>query len=297
MGEAVTPRVAIIGAGPAGLTAAQHLLAHPSAPGVVLIDKGRHAGGRLCTRTLNLPDGTRARFDLGPQVLYARPFGNRPAEHRLVALANRQTDERLHEHRIVGRIGGPDEEAVVDVGGLSLIGGMREWAFRQVTAHRGRIELHDHTLAEKLERTGDGWRVHTRSLRDDLCTTVSANALIVTPPLPQALALLAGNGVALPDELRDALRAVHYTRCVALYGMFAGNGPLQPGGVWFRDGPLEWVTDNARKGVSEVGPAVTALSSNEWAKANWHEPDGRLIELLLPRLHPWVGDPLDPAQV
>ena len=82
-----------------------------------------------------------------------------------------------------------------------------------------------------------------------------------------------------------------------MYGLFAGREPLQPGGVWLGDGPLEWITDNQRKEVSSVGPAITALTTSQWAIEHWKNSDARVLELLLPRLESWVGAPVDPQSV
>ncbi|MBP3953870.1 NAD(P)-binding protein [Gemmata sp. G18] len=322
----MTPRVAIIGAGLAGLTAAHRLLSRPSPPEVTIIDKGRHGGGRACTRNVDLPDGRKARFDLGPPNLYARHsrlFDRNPLDLQRVldalentagaldvrglldaergfqtaALAAELPGEDLFTRRAIGRIGAAGEALGEPITALTAAHGMRELAFRLLTVHGDRLDFRDYTLAEKLERTDTGWRVHTRSLRDEHRSTVHANALILTPPVPQTLELLERNKLALPDELRDALRKVTYSRCVALYGVFAGAGALQPGGVWLGDGPLEWITDNHLKNVSAVNGSITALTTDEWATAHWDEPDARIIELLLPRLRAWVGEPVAPGQV
>jgi copper homeostasis protein len=292
----MTPRVAIIGAGLAGLTAAHRLLARNV--DVVVIDKGRHGGGRMCTRRVDLPDGRTARFDLGPPLLYPRArYARALPTYRVMALASELPGENLFALRAVGRIGAAEETGAPAINGTAAVGGMRELAFRLLAAHRDVLEFHDHTLAEQLERTEDGWRIHTRSLRDGSERILSANGLIVTAPVPQALELLERNRIVLPDQLRYALRDVTYSRCMAVYGVFAGVDPLQPGGVWFGDGPFEWITDNHRKDVSEVPSSITALTTNEWATEQWNTPDERVLELLLPRLVPWVGAPLDPGLV
>ena len=293
----MTPRVAIIGGGLAGLTAAHRLLARNIE--VTVIDKGRHGGGRLCTRAVAVPDGRVARFDLGPPLLYARTQEDRaPPSYRATDLENQLPGPALFQRREVGRIGAAGELAGYGpITGLAAVGGMRELAFRLLTVHGDRLDFRDHTLAEKLERTHDGWRVHTRSLRDGFETTVSANGLILTPPVPQTLELLQQNKITLPETLRDDLRAVAYSRCVAVYGVFDGTDPLQPGGVWFGDGPFEWISDNSRKGVSAVAGSVTALTTGAWAAEHWDAPDERLLELLLPRLRAWVGAPVAPGGV
>lgn len=298
MGQAVTPKVAIIGAGLAGLTAAHRLLSRPSPPEVIVIDKGRHAGGRMCTRTVELPDGRRPRFDLGPPVLYARLPGVRVgADARAAGLDEELPGPALFTQRVVGRVGAAGETVRDQVTGLTATAGMRELAFRLIAHHADRVTFCDHTVADKLERTADGWRVHTRSLRDGLEAVVSANALVLTPPVPQTLELLEQNKLPIPDELRYALRDVRYERCVALYGLFAPATGLQPGGAWVGDGPLEWIVDNFLRNVSPVQGAVAALARHDWSEAHWKEPDERLIELLIPRVRAWVGNPLDPAHV
>src|SRR5262249_8378455 len=116
-------------------------------------------------------------------------------------------------------------------------------------------------------------------------------------PVPQTLKLLQRSNITLPDDIRDQLRKVTYSRCIAVYGVFTGADPIQPGGVWLGDGPFEWINDNSRKEVSTVESSITALTSAEWAAAHWAEPDGRLLELLVPRLHAWVGAPIGPDTV
>ncbi|HEY1188401.1 MAG TPA: copper homeostasis protein CutC [Gemmata sp.] len=294
----MTPRVAIIGAGLAGLTAAHRLLSLASPPEVVVIDKGRHAGGRMCTRTVELGDKSKARFDLGPPALYARePADRSRADGRAAELDEELPGPALFARRTIGRVGAAGERAGDEVTGLTAANGMRELAFRLLTAHADQLDFRDHTLAERLERTDDGWRIHTRSLRDGMETTVSANALVLTPPVPQTLELLERNRITIPDELRYALRAVTYAPCVAVSGLFTGAGGLQPGGVWLGDGPLEWVINNHLREVSPIAGAVTALARPDWSEAHQHEPDAGLIELLLPRLAPWVGEPCAPDQV
>jgi copper homeostasis protein len=293
----MTPRVAIIGAGLAGLTAAHRLLAKNVE--VTVIDKGRRGGGRMCTRAVERPDGRAARFDLGPPLLYhRRPRDRAVPAFALTRLLGELPGPAPFEGQVVGRVGAGGEDAGdAEVTGMAVAGGMREAAFRLLAAHRDALQFHDHTTAETLEGTEDGWRVHVRSLRDGSERVVSANGLILTQPVPQALELLERNRIVLPDQLRYALREVTYSRCVAVYGLFTGADPLAPGGVWLGDGALEWVTDNHRKNVSPVPFSITALTSEGWAADNWDAPDDRPLAQLLPRLRPWVGTPVDPAFV
>jgi copper homeostasis protein len=298
----MTPKVAVIGAGLAGLTAAHRLVSRGVE--VTVIDKGRHGGGRMCTRNEVLPDGRTARFDLGPPLLYARlnsgprySSGGWPSK-KVKSFADEVSHELLFQDREVGRIGAAGEPPNYSpIVGLSAKGGMRELPFRLLSAHGDALAYHDHTVAERLERTEDGWRIHIRSLRDQLERVISAHGLILTPPVPQTLELLEQSHVTVPDEIRDTLRRITYSQCIAVYGVFTGVDPLQPGGVWFGDGPFEWITDNHRKEVSTVPFSITALTTDDWTLAHWKETDAQILQELLPRLRVWVGTPIDPRCV
>jgi predicted NAD/FAD-dependent oxidoreductase len=62
--------VAVIGSGLAGLAGAARLRDAGVTP--VLFDKGRRPGGRMATRSLKLPDGSRTAIDHGAQFVTAR---------------------------------------------------------------------------------------------------------------------------------------------------------------------------------------------------------------------------------
>ena len=283
----MTPRVAIIGAGLAGLSAAGQLLGRGIE--VTLIDKGRHAGGRFCTRTVRRDQQPAPKFDIGPQVLYARLMYRGSSEPHMRIAYLPATVPLVP--RAPGRMCGPDEPAGQPTG-YSIPGGVRELPFRMLSALHDTIDFRDHTRAERLTRTETGWRIETRSLRDDTRSTVTAHALVLTAPLPQALELLAASRIVLPDDLAASLRAVTYTRRIALYGLFSGSGPLPAGVAWLAEGPLEWVSDNHAKGVTDVKGAYTAVTSGAWAAEHWDEPDARVVERLMPAVRAWVGEPL-----
>jgi copper homeostasis protein len=257
-----------------------------------------------------LPGHKTAAFDLGPQLLYARRRGENLERTgiRIVALLDRLTgshaqfmafvtgepsEESLLVDHPIGRIGAPGElTPEFPPTGYAIAGGMRELAFRFLSLQRDRIDFRDHTIAERLQHTDSGWKIHLRSLRDGSTSTISATALVLTAPVPQALDLLDACSIRLPDELVARLRDIKYTRCLALYGMFTGAGPLPSGGAWFGEGPFEWIVDNAAKGVSDTPGAFTALTSNEWATEHWMLTDAQVVERLLASLIPWCGTPL-----
>ncbi len=77
-----------------------------------------------------------------------------------------------------------------------------------------------------------------------------ADAVILTAPAPQSLALLDAGGVSLGPALRASLEGVRYHRCLA--GMFDAPWPdaLPAHGVAPAEDPLAWLACNRRKGVS-----------------------------------------------
>ena len=158
----MTGRVAIIGAGMAGLAAARRL----RAAGVecVVFDKSRGLGGRMATRR----DGD-LRFDHGAQYFTARG-------KRFKAL--------VEEWRAAGAAAEWFEGAFVGVPGMS--GPARAMA-------EG-LEVAGGVQASGLRRDADGWRVlDAEGARDGAFA-----AVLLAVPAPQAVPLAASAGVAFP---------------------------------------------------------------------------------------------------
>lgn len=80
---------------------------------------------------------------------------------------------------------------------------------------------------------------------------------MLTPPVPQSLALLAAGQVVLAAHYLTALSAVRYEPCRAVLAVLDGPTGLPEPGTWDpQNGPIDWVADNERKGIS-ASPAVT----------------------------------------
>ena len=123
-------------------------------------------------------------------------------------------------------------------------------------------------LAAGLDvRTGTAATCISRGAGPDAWTITSgdlslhAEAVVLTPPVPQSLALLAAGEVLLaPDDLA-ALTAVRYEPCLAVLAVLDGpSGLPDPGALDPDDGPIDWMADNQRKGIS-ASPAVTIHAS------------------------------------
>jgi predicted NAD/FAD-dependent oxidoreductase len=117
-----------------------------------------------------------------------------------------------------------------------------------------------------------------------------ADALILTPPVPQALALLEAGEYPLPDRSRAALAALDYAPCIALMALlWEPPGVPAPGGVQLDGEPVAWIGDNTQKGISPDAYAVTIHAGAQFSRAYWHADSDLVAALLLGAAAPWIG--------
>jgi len=191
------PRVAVVGAGVAGLTVAYELRGR--AADVTLYEKSRGYGGRAATR-----GRYGCRYDHGAP--YVQPTSAR---------VDRLLRGHLPTEQLV-RVPGPvwlfDAEgtlrrpAVDDARprwtythGISTLG--------KLLAHYGRAEVHRETRIEAVRRREGGWRLRTAAGAESR----TYDAVVLTPPAPQSAALLGpGSSGDAVRSVRTALEAVDY---------------------------------------------------------------------------------------
>lgn len=256
--EAGRVRVVVVGAGVSGLTAARQLQADGHE--VTVLDKGRSPGGRLATRRL-----AGATFDHGAQFFTVRS----PEFQTLV--------EGLLRDGVVGEwcrgFAAPDGHPR-----YLVRGGMNALAKHLAAG----LDVRCDRLVFAVRRGPDaaGWRV----IVDD-ASEVPADAVVVTSPVPQSVALL----VTAEVELPDALLALDYDRTLGLLAVLdrapavpAPGGVQQPGGLW------NFIGDNAAKGISAV-PAVTFHAAAGWSLEHWDDPPDAIERALLDAAEPWFG--------
>jgi predicted NAD/FAD-dependent oxidoreductase len=106
-----------------------------------------------------------------------------------------------------------------------------------------------------------------------------SDAVVLTAPVPQALALLEGSGIDVPVAIRAELGAISYDACIAVMARLDRDPGLADGHRSFDDGPIAWIADNAHKGVSSV-PAITIHSTAAFAQAHLDRPADWLPELV-----------------
>lgn len=253
-------RAVVVGAGLSGLVAARALRA--AGAEVEVLDKGRSPGGRLATRRVG-----DAVIDHGAQFFTVRTPSFR-----------RQVDDwldrglvRVWSHGFRGDDGHPRYVAV---------NGMNSLAKDLATG----LDVTCSTMAFAVRRTPDHARAWTVVI--DNGSLRSADAVVITTPLPQAFALLADADV----DLDESLMRTDYERTIAL--LATTDGPLDvpwPGGVQSPNADISFVADNLAKAVSQV-PALTLHASPAWSESHWDATTDELAAELTELAHPWLGD-------
>ncbi len=252
-----TEDVVIIGAGLTGLLLARELQKKGRRP--LLLEKSRGPGGRMSTKRV---EG--AVFDQGAQFFTARTprFAAEIEAWCEAGIAAPWPDGA--PYRYVGR---PAMNAV----GKHLSAGLE-------------IRREAKVLAAK--RTGVHWEISVENQ-----PALHARELVLTAPVPQSLALLASSEVVLPADLAKELRGIDYHPCLALMLTLAGPSALPTGGLAPEDGgPVRWIADNTRKGVSPgASAAVTVHLAPAFSEENYGRSETEVLALVAPVITPWLG--------
>lgn len=249
----------IIGAGLAGLIAAQALQTNKFK--VTIVDKGRGVGGRMATRRFD--DG---RFDHGAQFFTVRSAAFRDyVNHWLEQGVAQEWSRGFPPNNI--------EDGHPRYRGTEGMTTIAKYLAQDLT-------IHTQTEVNKIEQNGQHWQATTAAGQ-----TFTADSLIMTPPVPQSLALLAAGQVALPAQEKQALEAVTYNPCFAVLLTLEGESQLPPpGGVQIDGHPIRWIGDNKMKGISER-TAVTIHASPEFTQTHFEDDRQEVAHQLMEAAH------------
>ena len=248
--------IAIVGAGLSGLLAARVLVDRGAS--VIVLEKSRGVGGRMATKRVG-----DAVFDQGAQFFTARDS----AFLACVESWNAQGTAARWPGSVQRWIGNPAMTAI----GKHLAAGLPIEREHKVTAAR-----HHACGCWELDIEGHGM--------------IRAERLVLTAPVPQSLALLDAGGVVLPDELHTRLRAITYHPCLALLVVLDGPSDVPPEGVSPEHGPLRWVGDNVKKGISpQVAAALTLHASAAFSTQHYGRPEAEVSAMLVDAARPWLA--------
>ncbi len=261
----------IVGAGLSGLSAAMRLAGvGPNAlpagdgprPTVRLVESGRSVGGRLATRQMG-----HALLDHGAQFFTVRS-----------AAMQAQVEAWLAE--------GVVEEwcrGFAEVDGYPryrAAGGMQALA-RHLRAQleAAGVDIVTGRRVQALVPAGDAWSaIYDGATREP----DEARAVVLTPPVPDALPLLEAGGVPLSAEHRALLTDFTYHQVLALLTRLDRSpGLAEPGALQQPDDPtFSFVADNQAKGIS-AQPAVTFHTAHALSAELWDRSDAEVVEHLL----------------
>lgn len=259
--------VLIVGAGLSGLLAGHEMQAHGLS--TLLLDKGRSVGGRLATRRVGP-----GRADHGAQFFTVRS----PEFRRWV--------ERWQAEGLVyvwstgwsdGSLAGTPSDGHPR---YAVRGGMNTLA--QHLAHG--LDVRVDTPVTSAMPTANGWQV-----TDQRGQVFIGRGLLLTPPVPQSLALLDASGVALAHRDREDLERIEYAPSLA--GIFWLDRPLhlpEPGAMQRSNAPIAWMADNQRKGISPEATLATVHAAPEISQAAWQMLEPAVLESLYEGLQPFL---------
>lgn len=246
---------AIVGAGLAGLSAARKLA--QAGRSVLVLEKGRGAGGRLATRR-----GEHGRFDLGAQYFTVRdPRFASAVETWFAAGHVAPWPGRIRVWRD-GVLSNTQDDPVRYVG----VPGMSALA-RALCAG---LDVRFESRVAAIAFESDLWRL--RGERDD--AGWQAENLVLALPPAQAAALLASY-----PAIANRLAAVNFAPCWAL--MLSLRDPLDfpADGVFVHDSPLSWLARDSSKPGRE-GETWVVHANPAWSRANLE----KVPEMIVPEL-------------
>ncbi|MBS0124196.1 NAD(P)/FAD-dependent oxidoreductase [Thetidibacter halocola] len=245
-------RIAVIGAGPAGLACAQALRQAGLAP--VLYEKSRGIGGRMAKRRRD-----DLQFDHGAQRIFA---------------TTPETRGWLDTAQAAG-CAAPWPEGADALGTVPFVGLPGMSGLCRPLAEG--LEIRFSTEVKRVSRAGSGWRVATDTDAEDFDLVATAI------PAPQVLRIM--RDVAPFDTV---LPGVVMAPCWAL--MVSFGTPLNAAPIHEPpDGPFDLVLCDSAKPGRPAGAAWVAHASADWSRAHLEEERETIRDALLAALPDVLG--------
>lgn len=269
-GARSAPKVAVIGAGLAGLTCATRLA--DEGVRVTVFDKGRGPGGRMATRRAGL-----LQFDHGAQYFtVTSPVFAKAVRHwtslgvvatwagPILSIADGQTSKTAPRQRLTALP-----------------------AMNAVARHLAdTLDVHCGTKIEAIDRTIEGWRVRAENSTE----TMIFDGVAVAVPAPQAIPFLAAS-----PTMAGAAGRVGMASCWTVMAAFPKVLAADFAGAFIEGGsPLSWVARNGSKPGRTNEECWVLHADATWSAAHLEEPAERVAALMLAAF--WRSIGLKPVQ-
>jgi hypothetical protein len=147
------------------------------------------------------------------------------------------------------------------------------------------IQIHLGYRALRADPTSTGWLVMT-----DVGIEFSTGALIVTPPVPQAISLFPSLTTTARPITLDPIRRIEYDSAFA--ALYVLGGPSQvpsPGALHIAGDVVSWIADNSQKGISPGVVTLTVHTTPTFSAAHFESPDDEILRKVTREIERYVG--------
>ena len=267
--------IAVIGAGMAGLSAAQELVS--AGKKVRLFDKGRGPGGRMSTRRVEL-NGQQVRFDHGAQYLTARS----------------DAFQAVLEGWVESGVAAEWKAQIVD---LDDVRQAKPWPQRKrYVGIPGMNGIIRHLASDldvtwgmrviDIQKTSGQWRLTFEGgqVEDGFEAVILAIPAEQVPPLIRHCA----------PEIAKAAGRVKSEPCWTTLGVFKDRVPVEWQAAHTSEGAIAWIANNTSK-PQRGGPETWVLqASAEWSNTHLEDDKEKVAEFMLTAFQGLSGaaDPL-----
>ena len=247
----------IVGSGICGLAAANVI--NNNGINLLVVDKGRGIGGRIASRRVDFNNKT-AVFDYGAQYFTVRES----------SLINKIDDLIDNEIIKVWSNGFDDNKITKKEKHFIGINNMR-----QFTKHISQnLNINQSTKVNRIKWYENHWSVYYENDEN-----IKSKTLLLTCPIPQSLKLLEDSKIDIDKNLKSNLEEIKYDPCIAILGICDQISSIpEPGGMIIEEGPISWIADNLKKGISPEVPTVTIHLSSEYSTRFWDMENSMIFD-------------------
>lgn len=261
--------VVIVGAGMAGLCAATSL--QTDGCRIVVVEKSSGVGGRMASRTIG-----NGQCDHGAQFITARS----PRFKDFI--------QELERYGVVQLWFGGDSSSADTFPrwrGAPAMTAIAKYMAINITIRQNSRVTH-------ISSNHNRWRIHLNTGE-----ILRADALLLTPPVPQTREILNHIESLIPSATHTLLKKFIYAKCLAVLTILhASSGIEPPGYLREPDQNIDWIADNQQKGIS-ARPSLTIHASAEFSRRHWDEERKNTAELLIEATRQWVTMEVEDYQI